>query len=217
MAKCKRCGKSSLALFLSNDGYCKSCAEKVSMVQKREEQKRLEAEQAEKQKKIVSIIASEQERMAAQGQVYSPYQMKQRNQIKDTSKSYFENMDKLESMWAVVSNLRAYYSEAASELETLCYQNISEYHSMIAFEKIFNPDYVQPPRVPAYVRLAMLYEKREDYVNAIDVCVAAIKAGATADGTNGKMYGRLARMIRKSGIEVDPGIMQLVNPQEETK
>ena len=53
----------------------------------------------------------------------------------------------------------------------------------------------------SYKRLAIIYEKRKEYMNAIDVCVRAIRAGFVDDDTSGKMYGRLARMIRLSGVD----------------
>jgi selenophosphate synthetase-related protein len=55
----------------------------------------------------------------------------------------------------------------------------------------------------------MLYEKQEKYQKAIEVCVEAIQIGAYDDHSNGKMYGRLARMIKKSGIDVTDEIKQL--------
>lgn len=131
---------------------------------------------------------------------------------KSLSAVYFQNMETLESMWAVVTNLKAYDGDRANALEQLCYLNISDYHAWVSYNITIDPEWVRPPKCPAYIRLAMLYEKRKQYDKAVDVCCAAIRAGAVADGSSGRMFGRLARMMSKAGMEMTPeidGLMKL--------
>lgn len=124
--------------------------------------------------------------------------------------SYYSNMEKVDAQWSVLSNLKIFTGEKADQFESTCFQNIQEYHDMVSYNMRTSEGYERPQRVPAYVRLAMLYEKQGKYDRAVEVCAAAIKAGAVNDGSKGKMYGRLARMIRKSGIEVTPEVQALM-------
>lgn len=117
---------------------------------------------------------------------------------------YFKNMEQIEVMWSVLQNLKAFHTPQAQQLEQLCKQNIQEYKQYIGFENS------EPPhKAYAYVRLAMLYEKQERWDEGIEVCVDAIRTGAYEDGSNGKMYGRLARLIKKSGRPVNEDILRL--------
>lgn len=122
------------------------------------------------------------------------------------SDDYFILMEKIEIAWSVLNNLRSYTGDQADALERMCLNGADLYKQMTEYdaEMGFDP----PPHAPCYVRLAMLYEKQERYQEGIETCVAAIKAGAYSDSTNGKMYGRLARLIRKSGIKVTDDIIK---------
>lgn len=117
--------------------------------------------------------------------------------------AYYGNLEKIEVMWSVLRNLNAFHTPQAYQLEQLCKQNIVEYKQYISLEN------VPPLHAPAFVRLAMLYEKQERWDDGIKVCVDAIKSGAYEDGSNGKMYGRLARLIKKSGKTYGEEILKL--------
>ena len=118
---------------------------------------------------------------------------------------YFKNMEQIDVMWSVIQNLKCFSSEQAAALEKLCIQNINEYKLYVSAY-----DGIEPPHhAPAYVRLAMLYEKQNRFEDGIKVCVDAIQNGAYEDGGKGKMYGRLARLIKKSGIIVGEDILRL--------
>lgn len=125
------------------------------------------------------------------------------------SSTYFKGLEEIESMWSVLHNLKTFEGDQADIFEMKCKQNISDLHAMLKANANYGFDSSVPPRVPAYVRLSMLYEKQGRYEEAIKICVEAIKAGATTDGNKGKMYGRLARLIRKSGLTVDEETLQL--------
>lgn len=122
---------------------------------------------------------------------------------------YYKGMEEIESMWSVMYNLKIVNGEQADIFESKCKSNLIDLYQMLDVNKKYGYDSTMPPHVPAYVRLAMLYEKQKKYDKAIDICVEAIKAGAISDGNKGKMYGRLARLIRKSGIAVNDEVLAL--------
>lgn len=116
---------------------------------------------------------------------------------------YFAVIPEIEAAWSVLYNLKSYTGPQADAFEQKCLANIQDFMSTPAAWR-------QGVReVPAYTRLAMLYEKQERYDEAIDICSAAIRNGITIDGSKGQMYGRLARMIRKSGKTVSDDIIKL--------
>lgn len=122
---------------------------------------------------------------------------------------YYKGLEDIESMWSVMYNLKIVNGEQADLFEEKCKENLTHLYQMLDANKKYGFDSSVPPHVPAYVRLAMLYEKQERYQDAINICVEAIKAGAVSDGNKGKMYGRLARIIRKSGINVSDEVLAL--------
>lgn len=124
---------------------------------------------------------------------------------------YYKGMEEIEAMWSVMYNLKIVSGEQADIFINKCYENLADLQNMLQAERKYGFGGEMPFRVPAYVRLAMLYEKQENYEKAINICVEAIRAGATNDGNKGKMYGRLARLIRKSGITVSDDILLLTN------
>ena len=123
------------------------------------------------------------------------------------SDKYYKGLDRIETMWSVIQNLKMFTGDQADQLEMECKKNINSFHYMIEYDKKMGAQ--TPKHAPCFVRLAMLYEKQERYEEAINICVMAIQAGAWDDHSKGKIYGRLARLIRKSGIQVSPDIMRL--------
>lgn len=127
------------------------------------------------------------------------------------TEKYYNGMKEVEKRWSILYNLNDFYSKRTDEFESLCHRNIEDYHIMLAAEKACGEDPTIPIRVPAYVRLAMLYEKKEDYENALLICATAIKEGASLDGNRGQMQGRLARLIKKYGGSVNSSITDLLD------
>lgn len=113
------------------------------------------------------------------------------------SDKYFSGMEKIEADWSILYNLNCFTGSKADKFIEDCKQNISDFFSWQKIAQKYNE--TAPPSVPAFKRLAMIYEKQELYENAISVCKEAILSFASADGTKGGMKGRLARMIKKSG------------------
>lgn len=134
--------------------------------------------------------------------------IEQQNAVRPYSEKYYKGMEEIESMWSVLYNLKITSGEKVDLFEQKCKQNIIDFYNMIAVHQKYDSNF-SISHVPAYVRLAMLYEKQGRYEEGINICVEAIKAGATTDGNKGKMYGRLARLIKKSGLSVDEETLQL--------
>ena len=129
----------------------------------------------------------------------------------NASSVYYNGMEEIESMWSVITNLGIYNTNESDILINKCIKNLEDLTTMLKCAKAIEYNSTYPPHVPAYVRLAMLYEKREDYKSGIDICVEAIRHGAINDGSKGKMYGRLARLIKKSGIEPTEEMISLIS------
>lgn len=120
------------------------------------------------------------------------------NSWKIASSKYYDGLQKIESQWSVLYNLKCFSGPKAEKFITLCEDNIQAFFILQHIEKKYGED--SPPSVPAFKRLAMIYEKQKDFASAIKVCMDAIKCGATVDGSKGGMQGRLARLVKKAGI-----------------
>lgn len=147
----------------------------------------------------------EQTSLYAETQQYIEYQ----NIIGPYSNKYFKGLEEIESMWSVIYNLKITSGEKADLFEEKCKQNLNDFYAWNTLSEKYDAYHSSPSKIPAFVRLAMLYEKQGRYEEAINICVEAIKVGAVIDGNKGKMYGRLARLIRKSGLDVNDEILKL--------
>ena len=125
---------------------------------------------------------------------------KKLEQERPVSTLYFKQMESIDVQWAVISNLRAYNSKEAQNLELLCIQNTLLYKSIV--NEFRAKGIEEPHHAPCYVRLCMLYEKQGRFEDAVQMCKEAIDAGAYDDGSKGKMYGRLARLLRKAAAQI---------------
>jgi tetratricopeptide (TPR) repeat protein len=60
----------------------------------------------------------------------------------------------------------------------------------------FVVEFGEVPRIPSFKRLAIIYERQEQYADAIAVCDQALEIGTT-DGTKGGFEGRKDRLRKK--------------------
>lgn len=116
-------------------------------------------------------------------------------ELKPISDKYYSGMHQLNSDWSILYNSKNYSGKPGENFKKLCLKNIELYKRMIQIGNKYNLK--SSVNVPAYKRLAMLYEKQERYDESILVCIEALRVGAYGDN----MKGRLARMIKKSGRE----------------
>lgn len=140
--------------------------------------------------------------------LYDRYSWEDKNYL-SASKKYFDGMEEIETNWSVLYNLNCFTGARADKFIADCKKNINDFYSWQEIAKTYGED--SPPSVPAFKRLAMIYEKQGLYENSIAVCREAILACACSDGTKGGMKGRLARMIKKSGRTPTDEEMILLN------
>ena len=134
------------------------------------------------------------------------YDSEEYENIKRLQEAYYSQLEKIQEAWSVLYNLKAYDSEMADQFESACMENIRRYHEMRKAEEGTPVEDDHDLSVPAYTRLAMLYERRKDYDAAIETCVASIRA----KGVKGE-YARLARMIKKSEKPIGDDVMALLD------
>ena len=137
-------------------------------------------------------------------------------QYQKIENQYYDSITKIDTLWSVLYNLKDFNGEKADKFEQICIDNIN------VFKKMYY-DYWVPNNthdlncVPAYKRLAMLYEKQGRYDDAVRVCIDAIDHGAPneyGDGGSGKLYARLARMAKKAGLLEDDKIQYILRENQ---
>lgn len=113
---------------------------------------------------------------------------------------HFKNVEEIGVKYSVLNNSRVYFGRRMDELIALCKRDI-ELAPII--KQYYNEMFVDNrlPTYESYKRLAIIYEKRREYAEAAQVCASAIMLGFDDDGTTGKMYGRLARLLRLRGVK----------------
>lgn len=123
--------------------------------------------------------------------------------------TYYKGLEKIEERYSVLYNMGIIDGSEVDIFIGMCKQNIREYRLFV--ELLKKEGLELPLSVPAYKRLAMVYEKQARYEEAISICAEAIRMGAVDDGTKGRMRGRLARLIRKYNGDVPQNILRLLD------
>jgi len=115
--------------------------------------------------------------------------------LKPASDAYYAGMKKIQSGWSILYNSKSFTGPAADQYIVECYENIALYKLMSSIE--IKHGKKPPENVPAYKRLAMIYEKRGQFKQSANICTEALLNGAYGDG----MTNRFIRMLKKSGKE----------------
>lgn len=123
--------------------------------------------------------------------------------------TYYKGLGDIEERYSVLYNMGLIDGSEVDIFISMCKQNIREYRLFV--ELLKKEGLELPLSVPAYKRLAMVYEKQARYEEAISICAEAIRMGAVDDGTKGRMRGRLARLIRKYNGDVPQNILRLLD------
>lgn len=133
------------------------------------------------------------------------FQMQLDDKYQKDLKQYYDFLDKVEQQYSIVFNMGAWNGAGANRLELLCKRNIGMAEGL----KERWIKYKQPlPSIPAYQRLAMLYEKQGKYFDAANICMTAIQDGFPRDSTKGGMRGRLSRMIKRGNLQATPEMLR---------
>lgn len=126
--------------------------------------------------------------------VFSPDETKQsmkyQKEIKNISDKYFSLMKEIENDWSVLYNLGDYIGKLSNQFEKKCLEDIAYYEKMREIDIKYGER--TPTNIPAFKRLAMLYERRTDYEKSVDICKQAISLGMDE-------RSRMVRMIKKAG------------------
>ena len=119
---------------------------------------------------------------------------------KKVLKQHFELTELIGMKYTVARELCLPNSPEMEEVVQLCLKDIELSESVLAYWKEFDAIYGGEPvgvRFDTFKRLAIIYEKQGKYDEAIAVCKQAIDSGVMADGTEGGMIGRAARLKKK--------------------
>lgn len=111
-------------------------------------------------------------------------------EVKVYSDRYYKQMQEIQNDWSVMYNTGAYTGILAINFEKKCIANIADYVTMRKIDIKYGQK--TATNIPAFKRLAMLYEKQERFNDAVEVCKQAYALGMDE-------RGRMARMIKKAG------------------
>lgn len=125
-----------------------------------------------------------------------------REKYKNIIDLHNEYIGKYEKMYSVLLNSNLLKTENAEGLIKLILADIEiapEWKAMdYEISKVYETEPIR--YYPAFTRLALVYEKREEYAKAIEICQRAIELGYDNDKTKGGMQGRIARLCKKAGL-----------------
>ena len=128
--------------------------------------------------------------------------MEYQKEVKPVADKYYTLLEKIEKDWSTLHNLKDYTGTLSQEIEQECLDSIHWFNKMHAIDIKYSE--TSPKNIPAFKRLAMLYERRSDYERAIDVCKQAISLGMDE-------RSRMLRMIKKSGRTPTADELELIN------
>lgn len=121
---------------------------------------------------------------------------------------HFDLIEKIGMAYTVANNLKLPNSPEMDYVIQLCKEDIAladqykqYWDECNATGYWDNGSMRSLPEYSSFKRLAIIYEKRKEYDEAIAVCQRAIELGYFRDGTEGQMPGRIARLIKKKGQE----------------
>ena len=113
---------------------------------------------------------------------------------------HYSLIEKIGFRYSVAINQKSIFNKETNICIDLCLEDINlapELKKYFSEESIIRGEELNLPTYPSFKYLAMIYEKQQDYLNAIKICIKAIKLGFLRDGTTGGMQGRLAKLIKK--------------------
>lgn len=124
------------------------------------------------------------------------------NEVKSISDKYYSLMDNIQRDWSVLYNLKDYTGKIAHKIEEECFEDIALYNKMREIDMKYGES--SPTNIPAFKRLAMLYEKQEKFEEAIDICKQACSFGMDE-------RSRMIRMIKKAGRNPTREELKIIN------
>lgn len=113
-----------------------------------------------------------------------------KKEVNAVADRYYTQLPQIQEEWSVLYNLGNYTGSLADKFEKACLSNIEDYKKMLRIDKKYGEK--TATNIPAFKRLAMLYEKQGRFEESVEVCKQAISYDM--DERN-----RMARMIKKAG------------------
>ena len=123
-------------------------------------------------------------------------------EVKTVSARYYKHLQEIEKDWSALYHLGAYKGQLADILEKKCLANIADYKKMKQIDQKYGEK--TATNIPAFRRLAMLYEKQERFEESIEVCKQAYSCGMDE-------RSRMIRMIKKAKRNPTPEEIELIN------
>lgn len=118
-------------------------------------------------------------------------------QFSPVLKKHYDLTTKENELYNQITKARDYFGIEAEQFICLAEQDIAIARNIYELCK----RYKQPlPGCYSFKNLAILYENRREYDNAISVCKKAIADGYRFDGTKGGMEGRIKKLQRLKDI-----------------
>lgn len=111
-------------------------------------------------------------------------------ELKSVAAKYYVSIQLIEKEWSVLYNLQEYTGSRAEKFENTCLTSIKLYKKIHEIDLKYGEK--TATNIPAYRRLAMLYEKQGFYEKSVAVCKEAISFGMDE-------RSRMIKMIKKAG------------------
>lgn len=113
-------------------------------------------------------------------------------ELRPVADRYIELITQIKSDWSRLIHIKDYKSTLANKIEKDCLAAIVLYEKIQKIDKKYDEDPMTGS--PVFSKLALLYERRNEYENAISVCKKAYEF--KIDETN-----RMLKLIKKAGRE----------------
>lgn len=122
-------------------------------------------------------------------------------QYRTALQTHSKNEENIDQLYSIASGMNNVHSDVMAKVVSMCLEDIKMAPEVIRYQKEWDILYfgeLSPSySYSTFKRLAIIYEKQKHYQKAIEVCEDAIALGATNDGTEGGMQGRLVRLKKK--------------------
>lgn len=112
----------------------------------------------------------------------------------DILKQHFEHLENLRFLYSIAHKSNNPFGPNMEKCISLCRQDIALAETVIR-ELGTDISY------PSFKQLCIIYEKRNELDQAIEICQHSISLGLLHDGTEGGMEQRLKRLISKKGVQ----------------
>lgn len=115
---------------------------------------------------------------------------------------HFAYSERIGQMYSVAKAKGNPHSKQMSSVIEACKKDIALAEQCRDYWRRTDKSMRSLPRYPSFARLAIIYEQRKEYEEAIRVCRLALRMGYGDDGTEGGFPGRIARLTKKIGNDV---------------